>query len=215
VRTSALILSVFLHPLLMATYGCLLLFFGINGTIYDIMTPNENKWRITFLIFAFSFVFPVINIYILYKFKRIPSITLSNQSDRTYPYILTALFYFGLFYLLADTNIWAVVKMFVLGGGLAILLTAIINLRYKISAHMVGLGGLLGALISISAMLQFNITPYYIAVVVAAGVVASARLVLQEHKPSQLYSGFLLGLLVQTGVFIALQKTFLFNTLTP
>lgn len=205
----------FLHPLLMATYGCLLLFFGINGTIYDIMTPNENKWRITFLIFAFSFVFPVINIYILYKFKRIPSITLSNQSDRTYPYILTALFYFGLFYLLADTNIWAVVKMFVLGGGLAILLTAIINLRYKISAHMVGLGGLLGALISISAMLQFNITPYYIAVVVAAGVVASARLVLQEHKPSQLYSGFLLGLLVQTGVFIALQKTFLFNTLTP
>lgn len=214
-RTSALILSVFLHPLLMATYGCLLLFFGINGTIYDIMTPNENKWRITFLIFAFSFVFPVINIYILYKFKRIPSITLSNQSDRTYPYILTALFYFGLFYLLADTNIWAVVKMFVLGGGLAILLTAIINLRYKISAHMVGLGGLLGALISISAMLQFNITPYYIAVVVAAGVVASARLVLQEHKPSQLYSGFLLGLLVQTGVFIALQKTFLFNTLTP
>lgn len=204
-----------MHPLLMATYGCLLLFFGINGTIYDIMTPNENKWRITFLIFAFSFVFPVINIYILYKFKRIPSITLSNQSDRTYPYILTALFYFGLFYLLADTNIWAVVKMFVLGGGLAILLTAIINLRYKISAHMVGLGGLLGALISISAMLQFNITPYYIAVVVAAGVVASARLVLQEHKPSQLYSGFLLGLLVQTGVFIALQKTFLFNTLTP
>lgn len=101
----------------------------------------------------FSFVFPVVNILVLYKLKRIPSITLSEQKDRTYPYIVTALFYFGLFYLLMDVNIWPSIKLFIIGGGLAILLTALVNLKYKISAHMVGLGGLLGILISVSYLI--------------------------------------------------------------
>lgn len=205
-KTLALIVSVVLHPLLMATYGCLLLFFGINDTIYDYMTPYDNKWRISFIVFVFSFVFPLLNIFILYKLKRIPSITLSEQNDRTYPYIITALFYFGLFYLLKDTNIWGVVKQFIIGGGLAILLTAIINLRYKISAHMVGIGGLLGVLISISYLNRFDMTPFYILIIIAAGLIGFSRLVLNEHRPSQIYLGFLLGLIVQSGLFFALQN---------
>src|SRR6476661_5444732 len=153
-RIFSLLVSVLFHPLLMATYGCLLLLFGIKFTVYDYLTSFETKWRITTIIFIFSFVFPVANIYILYRLKRIPALTLSNQRDRTFPYIMTSLFYFGLFYLLMDINIWATIKLFVAGAGLAILLTAIINLKYKISAHMVGLGGLLGALISVSYLIR-------------------------------------------------------------
>lgn len=204
-KKPALLISVLLHPLLMATYGCLLLFFGIPDTIYDYMTTVGNKWRITSIVFVFTFLFPSLNIYILYKLKRIPSISLSNPRDRTYPYIMTTFFYFGLFYLIMDANIWGVIKLFIIGGGVAILCTALINLKFKISAHMVGIGGLLGGLISISHLIQFNFTPYYIAVIVAAGLVGTARLLLNEHKPYQLYSGFFLGLLIQLGLFFALQ----------
>jgi len=206
VKSIALFLSVLFHPLLMATYGCALLFFGIQNTVYDFLTPYENKWRITILVFAFSFVLPIINIFILYKLKRIPSFVLSNQNDRTYPYVLTALFYFGLFYLLSDINIWPSIKFFIIGAGLAIALTAIINLKYKISAHMVGLGGLLGVLIAVSNIIRFDMTVYYIVVILIAGIVGSARLVLKEHQPSQIYSGFILGLLVQLSLFVAFQK---------
>lgn len=190
----------------MATYGCVLMFFGIQDTVYDYLTPFETKWRISLIVFLFSFVFPVVNIFILYRLKRIPAITLSNQKDRTYPYLMTALFYFGLFYLLHDINIWNSIKLFIVGGGIAILLTSLINLKFKISAHMVGVGGLLGVLISVSYLIQFNMTPYYIAVIIIAGFVAAARLELDEHKPSQLYLGFLLGLVVQMSLFFALQK---------
>ncbi|MCW3076796.1 MAG: putative rane protein [Bacteroidetes bacterium] len=202
----SLTLSVIFHPLLMATYGCLLIFFGIRHTVYDYMTPFDTKWRISVIVFLFSFMFPVLNIIILYKLKRIPSLTLSGQEDRTFPYIMTALFYFGLFYLLKDINIWNSIKLFVLGGGLGILLTAIINLKYKISAHMVGLGGLLGVLLSLSYLIKFDMTFFYVSVILIAGLVGMARLFLQEHKPSQLYSGFLLGLLVQTVLFYTFQK---------
>ena len=43
----SLFISVIFHPLLMATYGCLLLFFGINNTVYDYLTPKDVKLRLT------------------------------------------------------------------------------------------------------------------------------------------------------------------------
>jgi hypothetical protein len=190
----------------MATYGCLLLFFGIKNTVYDYLTEYDTKWRISLIVFMFSFVFPVLNIYILYKLKRLPGLTLSNQKDRTFPYVMTSLFYFGLFYLLIDINIWPSVKLFIVGGGVAILLTALINLRSKISAHMVGVGGLLGVLISVSYLIKFDMTVFYILVIILAGLVGFARLKLQEHKPYQLYLGFFLGLAVQMGLFFTLHK---------
>lgn len=195
-----------MHPLLMATYVCVLLFFGIHNTVYDYLTPFETKWRISIIVFMFSFVFPVLNIYILVKLKRIPNLTLSNQKDRTFPLFITALFYFGLFYLLMDINIWNSIKLFIIGGAVCILITTLINLKYKISAHMVGLGGVLGILISVSYLIRFDMTPYYIIIIIITGIVAFARLVLNEHKPAQLYLGFFLGLIVQSILFFTLQK---------
>jgi hypothetical protein len=190
----------------MATYGCLLLFFGIKNTVYDYLTEFDTKWRISLVVFLFSFVFPVLNIYLMFKLKRIPGITLSNQGDRTFPYIMTSLFYFGLFYLLMDVNVWPSIKLFVIGGGVAILLTALINLKTKISAHMVGVGGLLGVIISISSLIKFDMTLFYILIILLAGIVGFARLTLQEHKPYQLYLGFTLGFIVQLTLFSALHK---------
>lgn len=71
---------------------------------------------------------------------------------------------------------------------------------------MVGVGGLLGVLISISSLIEFDMTPFYIAVIVLAGFIGFSRLHLQEHKPSQIYTGFLLGLVVQTLLFSMLHK---------
>jgi hypothetical protein len=202
----AMFISVVFHPLLMATYGCLLIFFVIKNTIFDYMTPFDAKWRISIIVFLFSFMFPVLNIFLLYKLKRLPSITLSNQSDRTFPYIMTSIFYFGLFYLLLDVNIWPTVKLFILGGGIAIMIVALVNLKYKISAHMTGIGGMLGALISISYLIKFDLTLFYIIVILIAGMLGAARLFLREHSPSQLYNGFFLGLAVQTGLFFTYDR---------
>ncbi|MBX3163376.1 MAG: hypothetical protein KF900_02760 [Bacteroidetes bacterium] len=205
-KTLAFIISVLFHPLLMLTYACLLLFYGIHNTVYDFLTPFNTKWRIVLLVFMFSFAFPVLNLFLLYRLKRIPSITLSNQQDRTFPYIMTSLFYFGLFYLLMDINIWNSIKLFIIGGGISMLLAALINLKFKISAHMIGIGGLLGILISISYLTKYDLTIFYIIVIITAGLIGFARLQLQEHKPSQIYLGFLLGLLVQIGLFFGLSK---------
>ena len=154
------------------------------------------------MIFSFSFILPVINIYILYRLNRISSLRMENQSERTFPYVLTSCFYFGLFYLFLDLSVWPSIKVLIFGGGISILLTAIINLKYKISAHMVGAGGLLGSLIVVSYVLKYNAVPQIAVLVLIAGAVATCRLYLKAHEPKQIYSGFFLGLLTQIGVFL-------------
>jgi len=190
----------------MATYGCVLLLFGLKDSVYDFLTPYQIKWRITLLVFLMTFILPILNIYLLYKLKRIPSFLLSERGERGFPYFITSLFYFGLVYLLFDVNIWNTIKLFLFGGGVAILLTALINKWYKLSAHMVGLGGLLGVLISVSYLLKLDLTPLYIAVVVISGAVASARMYLGEHGYGELFVGFVLGLMVQSTLFFTLRQ---------
>ena len=82
------------------------------------------------------------------------------------------------------------------------MLTAIINLKYKISAHMVGIGGLLGSLIVVSYVLKYNAVPQLSVLVLLAGVIATCRLYLKAHEPKQIYSGFFLGFLTQVSVFL-------------
>jgi hypothetical protein len=205
-RSLALFISVLFHPLLMASYACLLLFFAFKDTVFELMTANATKWQITMTVCAFTFVLPVMNIYLMYKLKRVKTLTLSDQGERTFPYIMTAIFYFGLFYLFYDLRIWESIKLFVLCAGSAILFTAIINMRYKISAHMVGIGGIVGMMVSLSILLRYDLFLFILAAILISGIVGWARIVLEEHKPSQVYTGFLLGLLCQVVLFLPLQQ---------
>lgn len=186
----------------MCSYGSFLFFFFLTGSVYDFMTPLKTKWIISSMVFCFSFILPVINIYALYKMKRISSFTLKDQSERTFPYIVTSCFYFGLFYLFLDLNIWASIKILIFGAGLAILLTALINLKYKVSAHMVGVGGLVGSLMIVSFVIKYNAVPELALLFLLSGVIATSRLYLQAHEPRQIYSGFLLGMFTQILVFL-------------
>jgi len=190
----------------MATYGCFILLFGLKYSVYDFMTPYQVKWRLILLVFMLSFLLPVLTVFLLYKLKRIPSFILSEQNERGFPYLLVSLFYFGLVYLLFDVNIWNTIKLFLFGAGLAIVLSALINIKYKISAHLVGLGGLLGVLISVSYLLKIDITLMYIVVVLVAGAVGSARVYLGEHSFGQIFTGFILGALVQSALFFTLRQ---------
>ena len=190
----------------MASYGCALLLYGIPNTVYDFLTPSETKWRLVIIVFMFSFLFPLLNIYFLYRLKRVPNLLLSNRRDRTFPYLLSAVFYFGLAYLLMDVNVWPSLKVFIFGAGLAIAITALVNFRTKISAHMVGVGGLLGVIVSASYLIRFDMTPYYMLIILLAGLIGMSRMYLEEHTGPQIYSGFLLGFLVQTILFFSFQS---------
>ncbi len=200
-RSIASFISYLFHPLLMATYGCLLVFFGLTNSMYAVYTPLKIKWIITALVFSFTFCVPVLNIIILYKLKYISSLKLETKEERVIPLTLTVFAYFALFYLLRDFQIWPTIKLLVLGAGISILIATIITIWWQISAHLIGIGGLVGMLLAFIFYLQIPVFTMLSVILVIAGIIGFARLKLEAHNQSQVYVGFGVGCLVQFILF--------------
>lgn len=199
-------ISYIFHPLLIATYGCLLVFFGLTDSIYYVFTPLRLKVVITITVFAFTFLLPVLNLLILLKLNYISTLKIEQRKERTFPLLMTSLCYFGLFYMIYDFNLWPAIKLFILGGGICIFITAIINLWWQISAHMVGIGGMLGVLIALCYYVQMPLFTVISLCILFAGIIGFARLKLNAHTPSQVYAGFITGCITQFSLFFLAQS---------
>jgi hypothetical protein len=195
----ATIISYLFHPLLMPTYGFVLLFFTSNS--HALFVPLYNKVVIISVTFLFTFILPTLNALILLMMGRIKSLRMQTSSERVIPYTGALLYYFALSYLFYSRQLPLIFSAIILGAAISILLTLIINNRWMISAHAVGTGGTAGVVISLIYKMDMGLDYILVLVILMAGIVGYARLKLNAHSPAQVYSGFLLGAAVE---FIAL-----------
>lgn len=190
------ILSVLFHPLLMPSYGFLILLYSRNYIATFI--PADVKLIILCGTFVFTFLFPAINALILLRMGRIQSLEMETPRERIVPYASTAVYYFALFYLFHNIEYFPTIfKVVILGAGISILITLLITFWWKISAHAVGIGGIIGALLGTMYRTQMDLLPYLILMLFITGIVSYARLKLAAHSPSQVYTGILLGVMVE------------------
>lgn len=184
-------ISCILHPLLMPTYGFCIIFF--TGNYISTFTPPRIKLIIIGVTFLFTFLLPTVNALILLKFGRIKSLEMETNDERRLPYGSAILYYFALYYLFHNADFPGIFKILILGAAISIALTMIINYRWKISAHTVGIGGITGAALGIIYRMQMDFVLIFMALLFVSGIVAYARLKLNSHSPAQVFSGFLLG----------------------
>ncbi|MCC7050704.1 MAG: hypothetical protein IT239_02855, partial [Bacteroidia bacterium] len=141
----------------------------------------------------------------LYKLGWLSGLESPERNERKLPYIITAIYYTTAYYLLSKLPLPSVILLSVLGASIIIIITSVINLFWKISAHMIGVGGLIGALLALSFKYLVDSGFILSLSILAAGLLGFARLQLKAHTPAQVYIGFLLGLSIQFSViyFIA------------
>jgi hypothetical protein len=188
----AVIISWIFHPLLMPTLGILLIL-NIGGYMMYVMNPHI-KMVITGIVFLNTFIFPVIGSYYLFKKGFLTSLSMPTIQERKLPMLLTVIFYFFTFYILKQAPLPPALYLMILGATLSVLITLIITLVWKISSHMVGMGGLVGAIAGLSIKFSFNLQFLMILLLICAGLVGYARIKLNAHTHAQVYAGFLLGL---------------------
>ena len=196
----AKVISYLFHPLLMPTYGFAFIFFTENYV--STFIPLLLKYIILGVTFLFTFLLPTINALILLKMKRIQSLEMETSSERIIPYSSTALYFFALFYLFYDAEFPGIFKIVILGAAISILMTFIINFRWKISAHTIGIGGIAGATLGIMYRVQMDMSLAFISILLLSGIVAYARLKLKAHTPAQVYTGFVLGFFIELGLML-------------
>lgn len=195
-------LSAVLHPLLMPTFLFVLLLFRVPTVLgLDAFSPSL-RLSILVLVFVGTFMVPSLLIYYLYRSGYISSLQLTTLADRRLPYFLSALVYFITAYLftfqMQGLSTLAPEIGIIIGSiAVSILFVGIISLSWQISAHGVGIGGVVGVIGSL--MLKFGLTDLFVPLlllVMLSGFVASARLRLNAHTPAQVGAGLALGLLV-------------------
>lgn len=188
--------STLLSPLLTPTYSTLLAL-SVSPKAFDV---TGVRFKLLLIVFALTCIFPMITIAVLHNFKIIKNKKLLSRKERVIPYITATLYYALAVFHVAYTHEPQWLVMFFAGGALTCLISTIVNLWWKISAHMAGMGGLLAMLWQINAMdLEVVGKPkmlIFIAIaILLCGLLGSARLLLKRHTLPQVIAGFLNGLI--------------------
>jgi membrane-associated phospholipid phosphatase len=186
------------HPLLMPLYTVQLLF--TCNPYMKFMVNNSLQWFVLIIVFVFTFLLPLINAFILLKFKLIDSLYMTSSKERLFPFFFTLLFYL-LAYKQLKTLPLPESFYLVLGGAIAVVFIAlIITFFWKISIHALGIGGLFGAFLAFSQRYQVDQLSLIIGILFFAGLIGFSRLQLKAHQPAQVYTGFLIGTFIEWGI---------------
>jgi len=202
-RLLAKFLSVLFHPLLFPSYGALLVI-ATNPNLYG---QFGDRVHIVWLIvtFALTFVFPVVWMLMMKKLEMIESLQVERAKERIVPFIATATFYLWCTWMFKPSATMKIppnqlIFYMMLGASLAVFFSFIINIFSKVSLHGVGAGSLVGLLLVMNRYSTYDLRMALVLVILMAGIIGTARLLLDAHTPRQVFMGYVVGF---TGQFIA------------
>jgi membrane-associated phospholipid phosphatase len=81
------------------------------------------------------------------------------------------------------------------------ILCIVVNLKWKLSEHMAGVGAVIGGLITFSALFGYNPVGWLCLFILIAGVLGTARIILGHHTLGEVLAGFIVGLACSLLVF--------------
>lgn len=184
------IVSFVFQPLLMPTYGILLL------TNMDVFQSLPLNWRIIAVVgtLLFTGILPAAPILLMMRKGDVHDIFISRREERTLPYLFSFLAYiFWTFFMYRILQLPLFMVAMGIGSAISIGIITLINLKWKISAHLSGIGGLAGGLFGICFRMAINPLPLIIIVLFISALVALSRIELKAHTPGQTLAGFSLG----------------------
>jgi membrane-associated phospholipid phosphatase len=189
-KTFFKIISLVFQPLLMPTYGMILL---MN---MDIFTGLPLLWRWIAIVgtFLFTGIFPAIPIWLLMRKGEVHDLFISKKEERTMPYLFSFLAYvFWAIFMWRTMQFPTFIVAMGMGSALSIFIIVFINLRWKISAHVAGMGGLTGSIFGVCYRTAINPVWLFIVILAISALVALARIELKAHTPGQVLAGFAVG----------------------
>ena len=182
-------ISYLFNPSLMPAIGVLLIF---NSGTYLSYLPQAGKNLILSVVFTGTFIIPLCFVPLYLYLKVIKNVEIEERTQRTIPYIITFIAYCCTFYLLRRIPV-AMVNLFFLSTCVVLFVNILLLIKWKISSHMIAMGGIVGLIIGLIFRINADMLFYLALSVIISGIVATSRLILDAHQPREIYFGFLLG----------------------
>jgi len=186
--------SVVFHPLVIPTLGIYIILTS-SGTIAYLL-DWQDKNIIIALVAAFTLIIPIAFLPFYYYFKISTTITFSIRQQRIIPLMVTSIFYYVCYMTFHLKSAPHLIQSFLFASTLSVFISLLITLRWQISAHMIGIGGILGLVLSLNILYHIEILGYLMLAILLAGIISFSRLSLDAHTPKQVYAGLLIGLFI-------------------
>ncbi|MEZ0486392.1 hypothetical protein [Fibrella aquatica] len=167
----------------------------------DTYSPGV-RLSLLILIVVGTFAVPGLLILYLYRMGLLADLNMPERAHRRLPYLITGVVYAVVTYLFAfRMSLFSATSpgvAIILGSiTLSILLVALINSVWKISAHGVGIGGVLGTvMVMLAKHSDTDLFMPFVGLIAISGLVSTARLQLNAHTIGQVGAGLGLGVLI-------------------
>jgi membrane-associated phospholipid phosphatase len=192
-RTFYKTISLVFQPLLMPTYAMILL---MN---MDIFMPMPAIWRWVAIIgtLLFTGILPAVPIWLMIKRGEIKDIFISRKEERTMPYLFSFMAYvFWSLFMWRTLQFPMFIVAMGIGSALSIFIVVFINMKWKISAHLVGMGGFCGAIFGVCFRTAINPIWLFGIILGISALVALSRIELKAHTPGQTLAGFAISFIL-------------------
>ena len=199
IRVAAKIISVILHPLFIPVYVGWFFIFKLR-LFPQLDGYNQFKLLISWFI-NYTFL-PLVTMLIARRLGFIDSLYLKTSKDRIIPYIVTGIFYFWVWYVFKNQDFPKIVVAFSLAIFLGSSIGLLMNSYLKVSMHGIAIG-ITACMFLILGMISDDEMGFYISIVfILSGLLATARLVNNDHSPAEIYAGIFAGVVAQVIAYV-------------
>lgn len=186
---TARLMSMIITPFYLPIVGLIALFIFS----YMSLLPMMYKLVMLAMVYLLTVVAPSLLIHLYRLCQGWTSHELGRKERRLVPYIISIVCYFACFFWMEYRNTPRVISIIVVVALTIQMVCALINIWWKISTHTAAIGGVAGGLVSYSIAFSFNPLWWLCFVLILAGAVGTARMILRQHSLSQVVTGFLVG----------------------
>jgi len=183
------IVSILFHPVFVPTITVFLVV-----KIYSNIIILENQAGIILIgTCVFSLILPLLSVFILLLTKKIDSLEMPKKEERFLPILFASIWMILGFYFMKEIFSYApIMKSIYLGAIYVMLISLLITKKWKISLHMLAIGGATGVFIMLEFLFGQNLMLLLITILIS-GILGFSRLSLKAHSLNQIYAGFIVG----------------------
>lgn len=156
--------------------------------------PVQYKLIVLGIVYCFTILMPTITIFLFCKINGFARPELRERKKRFVPILLTVISYVSCLLMMRKLNIPWYMTGIILTSVIVSVICFVVNLKWKLSEHMAGMGAVIGGLVSFSALFGYNPVWWLCLFILIAGVLGSARIALGHHTLGEVMAGFFVGL---------------------
>lgn len=186
-------LSWLLHPFVVPLYvlGFMLLTDGFLSRL-----PASIKSYLAWIVVLYAAIVPMLSIAFMRGLGLLKNFGLHSQRSRLLPLLVGAISYVLCAITLSDVAVATIIRKFVLAAACCEVLALVVTPFWKISLHLICMGGVTAVFTLLSVAGGGQHFWALVATILLSGALASARLHLGAHNPSQIAVGYFGGLVV-------------------